>query len=63
MVFDYSDLCRPVSLGKKYQTSYASYPKYRNMACGRNCLYLKYIKHNQSVPKWETKCSCNCFAK
>jgi hypothetical protein len=36
-----------------------SYPKYRNGVCGRNCLDLKYIRHNHSkIPVWVTRCEC-----
>ena len=38
--------------------SYTGYPKYRNMVCGKHCLYLKYINQKQPIPIWETDCKC-----
>ena len=55
-MIDTSELCR--SLNNKSDTISTSYPTYRKKVCGKNCLYLKYIKHKQDVPITEFKCGC-----
>ena len=36
-----------------------SYPNYRATVCGRNCVFLRYLRHGHTIPKWVTMCDCH----
>lgn len=52
MITNCPKLCIPVTKPKN------TYPKYRKMVCGKDCLYLNYSNHNTRIPIWRTKCNC-----
>ena len=56
MITNCPKLCIPVTKPKN------TYPNYRKMVCGKDCLYLNYINHNAPIPIWRTKCNCFDFS-